>query len=126
MAHKKQKFIRQLLVATIAAIFAMAPYAAAQKVGESELRFQDALRKQQVEGDLDGAIKLYQSIITSKTTEQVVLAKALLQLAIAYETTGKQSQTLYERIVREFKDQPAYKVARTKLDALRHPPRLRR
>ena len=48
-------------------------------------------------------------------------AKALLQLAIAYDTIGKQSLSLYEQIVRDFKDQPAFNAARTRLDALRPP-----
>jgi hypothetical protein len=33
-------------------------FTSAQKVSESELRFRAARRKQQVEGDLNGAIKL--------------------------------------------------------------------
>ena len=54
---------------------------AAQNVSQAELQFREALHKQQVEGDLNGAVKLYQSTVAAKATDRAVKAKALLQLA---------------------------------------------
>ena len=104
---KTRQFTHRILVAAIAALFLMTSPIAAQNVSPAELQFREALHKQQVEGDLNGAIKLYQNIVALKTTDRAVKAKALLQLAAAYDTLGKQSENLYQQIVREFADQPA-------------------
>src|SRR2546427_2060548 len=74
------------------AILTMISYSTAQKVSESELQFREALHKQQVQGDLPAAIKLYQNIAASKTADRVVKARALLQLAACYEKLGQQSE----------------------------------
>src|SRR5438132_3133359 len=103
------------------AILTMVSYSTAQKVSESELQFREALHKQQVQGDLPAAIKLYQNIAASKTADRVVKARALLQLAACYEKLGQQSEGVYQQIVRDFADQPAASQARAKLAALRPP-----
>src|SRR5262245_41798344 len=119
---KPQQFTRTCLIAAaISAVFLMTSHFAAQNVSESELRYREALRKQQVDGDLPAAIKLYQDIVATKTADRVTKAKALLQLAACYDTLGRESQTLYQQIVRDFADQPAAAQARKKLDALRPP-----
>lgn len=110
-----------LIAAAISAILVMTSHFAAQNVSESELRYREALRKQQVDGDLPVAIKLYQGIVGSKTADRTVKAKALLQLAVCYETLGKESQTVYQQIVRDFADQPAAAQAKAKLAVLRAP-----
>src|SRR5215472_14481609 len=98
---------RKQFVAAVAGVFAplvLVTSFAAQNVSQSELQFREALHKQQVQGDLSGAIKLYESIVASKTADRAVKAKALWQLATAYDTLGQQSRNLYQKIVREFGD----------------------
>src|SRR5262249_43908893 len=112
---------RRFVTAMITVIVMMGFYAAAQNVSESELRYREALRKQQVDGDLPAAIKLYQDIVASKTADHATKARALLQLAICYETQGKQAQAVYEQIIKEYGDQPAAGEAKAKLAALRTP-----
>jgi Tol biopolymer transport system component len=107
------------LVAIMAVGLLMAAYAAAQNVSQAELQFREALHKQQVEGDLTNAIKIYQDIVASKAADRGVKAKALLQLAACYEKLGRQSETVYQQILRDFADQPAATQARTKLAALK-------
>jgi hypothetical protein len=41
--------------------------------------FREALHKQQVEGDLSGAIKLYQQIVSSKDGNRAIAAPAALK-----------------------------------------------
>jgi tetratricopeptide (TPR) repeat protein len=65
---------------------------AAQKISEAELQLRAASHKQSVEGDLAGAIKLYESIVSSKTADRAVKAKALLQLD-RIESTGAPNAT---------------------------------
>src|SRR5262245_9801826 len=114
-----KKFAHRFLLAAVAGIFTAIAPAMTQNVSESELLFRQALHKQQVEGDLASAMKLYQNIASSKTADRAVKAKALLQLAACYETLGKQAETVYQQIVRDFADQPAAAQARAKLVALR-------
>jgi len=114
----KKQFTRPLLIVAIAAIFSLSFHIAAQKVSEAELRYRDALHKQQVEGDLNGAINLYQTIIASKTADRATRAKALLQLAACFETLGRNAEDVYQQLVRDFAEQPAAKQAAEKLAAL--------
>ena len=119
---KRRQFTRNFLIAAaISAIFVMTSQFTAQTVSESELRYREALRKQQVDGDLPAAIKLYKEIAASKTANKATKANALLQLAACYEKLGQESQAVYLQIVRDFSDQPAAMQARTKLAALRPP-----
>src|SRR5262249_39701565 len=105
----------------VAGIVTAIAQAMSQNVSGSELLFRQALPKQQVEGDLASAMKLYQNIASSKTADRAVKARALLQLAACYETLGKQSATVYQQIVRDYSDQPAANQAKAKLAALRPP-----
>src|SRR5262245_58956324 len=117
MRNSAQRF----LVIVIATALVMGSYTEAQKVSASELQFREALRKQEVEGDLQAAIKLFKDIVDSKTAERAVKARALWQLAACYEKQGQESQAIYQRIVNEFGEQPAAKEARAKIAALRPP-----
>jgi hypothetical protein len=69
-------------------------------------RFESALYKEQVEGDLTGAIQLYKQVGSSKDAGRPLAAKALLRMAHCYEKLGNSdAKTTYERIVREYADQ---------------------
>jgi hypothetical protein len=113
-----RKLVQRIL---IAAILMPAGLATAQSVSPAELQFREALHKQQVEGDLTNAIRIYQDIVASKTADRGVKAKALLQLAACYEKLGRQSENVYQQIVRDFADQPAANQARAKLAVLKPP-----
>jgi hypothetical protein len=51
----------------------------------AETRLQTAIYKQQVEGDVRGAIELLRRIASERTTDRTVVARALLQLGLAHE-----------------------------------------
>jgi WD40-like Beta Propeller Repeat len=112
-------FTRRCLVAVTLALL-VGSHVAAQRVSETELLFREALHKQQVEGDLGGAIKLYQRIVSSPTAARAVVAKALLQLGDCYEKQGNaEARRAYERLVRDFGDQGnAVGLARARLAEL--------
>jgi len=109
---------RSLAAAVLVALILETP-AVAQSVSDAELLYREALHKQQVEGDLTSASKLYQQIASTKNGERTVIAKALLGLAGCYEKLGQPSESVYQRIVSEFADQPAAARARAKIAALR-------
>jgi Tol biopolymer transport system component len=117
-----QHFTRTFFAAgVIAAILLTGSNFIAQNVSESELRYQQAFRKQTVDGDLPAAIKIYQEIVASKA-DRALRARALWQLAICYETQGgKQAQAVYAQIVNTFGDQPAAAQAKKKLNDMRAP-----
>jgi Tol biopolymer transport system component len=93
-------------------------FLSAQRGADPETRFRDAQRKQEAEGDLNAAIEIYREIADSPAGSRALKARALLQLATALETQGQQAEAVYQRIVKEFADQPAAVPARTKLEAL--------
>src|SRR5262245_47549274 len=118
----KRQLTERMLMVVMPALFLMISPIAAQIVSDGERQFREAQHKQLVEGDLNGAVKIYQSLIAAKTTDGVVKAKALLQLAVAFEALGKESEavSVYERIVRDFADQSAGTRAKERLKVL-HP-----
>src|SRR5215467_7395118 len=69
-------------------------------------RFQQALKKERVDGDLIGAIALYQQILKEQAADRSLSAKVLLQLGSAYEKQGNaDAKAAYQRIVRDYADQ---------------------
>src|SRR5215471_21053938 len=109
----------RILVAMIVSAMVLGASVTAQKVAEPELLLQEALHKQQVQGDLPGAIKIYQQIVSARNGNRAITARALLELAGCYEKLGQQAETVYQQIVRDFGDQPAAAQARARLSSLR-------
>jgi Tol biopolymer transport system component len=68
--------------------------------------FERALTKERVDGDLRGAIQLYEQIVRDFAKDRPLAARALEQLGGAYEKLGRaDARTAYERLIREFGDQ---------------------
>ena len=89
---------RQLTLPFVIATLLLTAHIHAQRVSDAEVQYNAALRKQLVEGDLGGAIKMYQDLI-AKPTDRAVKAKALWQLAIVMEAQGRQAEAerLYQQ-----------------------------
>jgi Tol biopolymer transport system component len=84
--------------------------------------FQKALVKERSEGKLDEAIQLYKQIAREHAADRALTAKALVQMGQCYEKLGNvEAQKAYERVVREYSDQPEAATARTRLAALAQP-----
>jgi Tol biopolymer transport system component len=86
----------------------------------AEQLFQSAIYKEEVEGELDAAIKIYKTIIDEYPENRSVAAKALLHTGLCYEKLGNaQASKAYERVVRNFADQAEIVAqARVRLAAL--------
>ena len=85
--------------------------------------FQQALVKEQADGDLRAAIAIYQRIVRDFAGDRVLAAKALVQMGHCYERLGeaeaREARKAYERVVREFGDQADVATeARSRLAAL--------
>jgi hypothetical protein len=83
---------------------------AAIALGQSpaEIQLKAATHKQEVEGDLKGAMEAYRQIIAQKGNERGVVAQAMLRLAKCHEKLGQAAaRTLYEQIASGYGDQAA-------------------
>ncbi len=83
----------------------------------ADVLLQRAIQKETVDGDLKGAIALYQRAVKQAGSNRASAAKALLRLAECYEKQGDaEARKTYERITREFSDQgEVASVARARL-----------
>ena len=93
--------------------------AAALLLAQADTTLQKAMRKETIEGDLKGAIELYQKAISQSGKDRATAAQALLRLGDCYEKQGdKQARQAYERLVKEFAESKEASQARAKLAAL--------
>jgi Tol biopolymer transport system component len=102
-----------LILATALTLFAQA-----------DVTLQRAMRKETLEGDLKGAIPLYEKAVAEAKRDRATAAKALIRMAECYQKLGDaEAHKLYERVIREYRDQEeAVAVARARLGALRPKP----
>ena len=85
--------------------------------------FQQALQKERSQGDLEGAISLYQKIVDNfSDVRRALVARALVQMGKNYEKLGvhlvAEARQAYEQVVRDYPDQPDMVAeARSRLEA---------
>ncbi len=111
---------RTILISSVAVVMALAPVASSQRASRAELRFQEAHRKETIDGDLKSAIDLYRRAIAEAGSNRLVAAQALVRMGECYEKLGDaEARKAYERVVREFGDQKdLVETARVHLAAL--------
>src|SRR5580658_3732720 len=91
-------------IRNVSLILAMSAILAAQ-TGDMGVMLQRAIRLENVQGDLSGAIDLYKKVVAG-ATDRAIVAKALLGLGESYEKQGNaEAQKAYERLVKEYSDQ---------------------
>lgn len=107
--------MKRILTVAIAVTFSCAVFTAQSRT--ADVQFKAAQHKEEVEGDLKGAIEEYKKI--SEGRDRRLAALALLRMAEAYQKLGdSQARAVYARIVRDFGDQKEpVAMARTRLGA---------
>jgi Tol biopolymer transport system component len=110
--------LHRLIVVVLVFMFIGVSSGYAQQTAEQ--LYQSGLYKEEIEGELDPAIKIYETIINQYPENRSVAAKTLLHIGICKEKLGmKEAQKAYERVVRDYADQgDAAAQARTRLMAL--------
>ena len=95
----------------------------AARQADPGVQLRAAIEKEEVTGDLEGAMALYRQIIAADGRNRAVTARAMLRLAGCYEKLGQtEARKLYERLIAEYPDQAAEATsARQKLAALAAP-----
>lgn len=113
-----KKNIRIFLIAT--ALFVITSITIAQQ-NKAEQLYQKAVFEMEGKGNYTKAIESFTLVMTKFPKEKATAAKALLNIGRCYEKLGKNEATkAYERILKEFKDQPQIVAeARTRLATLK-------
>ncbi len=90
---------------------------AAALFAQASVTLERAIRKETLEGDLKGAIALFEKALKEARNDRATAAKALVRLAECHQKMGdSRAKSYYEQIVREFSDQKeAVATARLKL-----------
>jgi Tol biopolymer transport system component len=85
--------------------------------------FQQALLKENAEGNLTAAVEIYQKIAEDSRADRSLRAKAQLHIGICWEKLGRQeARSAYLTLIRDFADQQDMVTqARTRLSALEKP-----
>ncbi len=118
--ENKNKSLSLLLLLVVCLFFSTTTAFSQQSSGQL---FEKALYTEEVKGELQNAIDLYQQILNNNPENRQVTAKSLFQMGMCYEKLGSQeAKKAYQRIIQEFADQKEVVTeARTRLAALEKP-----
>ena len=83
-----------------------------------------AIEKEEVDGDLQGAIDLYKQIIASHGSNRAIAAKAQLRIGMCFEKLGlREAQKAYQQVIDNYPDQAdAIKIAKERIAILSKEP----
>jgi Tol biopolymer transport system component len=108
--------VKRIIICGCIVVLTLASLAADDK--KASVLFQAAQAKETVQGDLKGAIDLYQQAVKEAGSNRALAAQALAHEADCYRRLGdEQARGIYEQLVRDYADQTeAVAVARSFLD----------
>ena len=108
--------LASLLITTFATVHARPDFS--QQSAED--LYQSALMKKEAEGDLKGAIRLFQDILTKFPGKRDIAAKAQLQIGICLEKLGtKEAEKAFQKVIDNYPEQSdAVREAKEKLSLL--------
>jgi len=110
-----------VLAALALAVLLLIASASANQSGEQlEVELKAAMHKELVDGNLEGAIADYKSILSRAAKDRAIASKALLQMGKCYEWLGVgEAKKAYEQLLRDYSDQrEAAAEARSRLQAM--------
>ena len=101
--EKNKKLLSLSLLLVVCLFFSTTTAFSQQSSGQL---FEKALYTEEVKGELQNAIDLYQQILKNNPKDREVAAKSLLHLGICYEKLGlKQARETYQDVVNKYPDQ---------------------
>jgi len=111
---------RTILISSVIVSLLVIPVVLSQRTSRAELRFQEAHRKETIDGDLKSAIVFYRKAIGEAGSDRLIAAQALVRMGECYEKLGDtEARKAYERVVRDFGDQKvSAEAARARLAIL--------
>jgi len=77
-----------------------------QKTEDPGVLLRSAIEKEEVDGDLQGAIGIYREIVEKFSGNKALAAKALYHIGLCYEKLGRtEAQKAYQRLIEEYPGQ---------------------
>jgi len=112
--------MKQKLFVFISFILILAFASSASIQQSAEQLYQSGIYKEEVEGQLEKAIEIYQAIVKQFPGNREIAAKAQLHIGLCYEKLGfKEAQNAFQKVVENYPEQAeAVRVAREKLSNL--------
>ena len=112
--------MKQKLFVFIVFILILAFASSASVQQSAEQLYQSGIYKEEVEGELERAIEIYQTIVKQFPGNREIAAKAQLHIGLCYEKLGlEEAQKAFQRVLDNFPDQAdTVKVAKEKLSTL--------
>ena len=106
------------LIAALGALLSIA--GSAQQADDPGVLLRAAIEKEEVDGDLQGAIDLYKEIIAKYGGNRAIAAKAQLHLGYCFEKLGfKEAQKAYQNVIDKYPEQTKeVKIAKEKLSII--------
>jgi len=106
------------LIALLGALASMA--GDARQAEDPGVLLRAAIEKEEVDGDLQGAIDLYKQIVAKYSDSRGVAARALIRLGGCYEKLGlREATSAYQRVLADYPDRTEeVGIAREKLSLL--------
>jgi Tol biopolymer transport system component len=92
----------------------------ARQADDPGVMLRAAIEKEEVDGDLQGAIELYKQVVAKYADNRAIAAKALLRLGGCYEKLGREdARKTYQQLLSQYADQEEIaRQARSRLAAL--------
>jgi Tol biopolymer transport system component len=109
-----------LAILALNAVLLLSSAWAIQNSDQLEVELKAAMHKELVDGDLEGAIADYKSLVARAGSDRSIASKALLQIGKCYERLGdEEAKKAYEQLLRDYSDQKEVAAeARSRLTAL--------
>src|SRR4030042_6703643 len=106
------------LIAILGALVSIA--GSARQTEDPGVLLRAAIEKEEVDGDLQGAIDLYKQIVSKHGDNRAIAAKALVRLGGCYEKLGlSEAEKTFQKVISDYPEQTeAGKAARQKLAML--------
>ncbi|MHC4574682.1 MAG: tetratricopeptide repeat protein, partial [Planctomycetota bacterium] len=87
--------------------FAVSLFTSAAEAKPATVRLQEGLYAEEIDGDLDAAMKIYEQIISDKSAQNSCVAKAMYRLGMCYikKQNELQAKAVFEKLVVQFPEQ---------------------
>jgi Tol biopolymer transport system component/Skp family chaperone for outer membrane proteins len=104
---KKASFLS--LIGLVLAVSLLAASQAAEKSQSAEVLLGAALHQEEVEGNLEAAIKIYQKLLADFPGNRPLAAQAHLRIGMCYEKLGRrEAQKAYQTVIQDYGEQKEF------------------
>ena len=113
----------KLKTVTIIFLLAVGLFTSTAQAKSASVMLQEGLYAEEIEGDLDAAIKVYEEIIAKPRVDKRVAAQAMYRLGMCYtkKQNGQKARETFEKLLRQYpKQKTIIEQVRPLLDEMRY------